>query len=94
MSIKVNNQYGKLYLYNLNNQLYLFAYDYLGYPKAFDCIVYNDAADTINQWQSVGLMMNTEDRTSFLIDYFNDAGECTSTDVYAAQEGYLILTGY
>lgn len=86
MSVKVNNQYGRLYIYNLNDKLYLFAFDYAAQYGQYDCVVIDDKGNEVKSFESVYLTMNTEYCNMFLIDYLTNAGEISHSEIYTATD--------
>ena len=68
------NSKGKMYMYNLNNELYLIAYDEKGQYKEYQCVVINSAGDVVQQFENVGVTMNTEDQSQFLVTYYKADG--------------------
>ena len=68
------NSKGKMYMYNLNNELYLIAYDEKGQYKEYQCVVINGAGDVVQQFENVGVTMNTEDQSQFLVTYYKADG--------------------
>ena len=68
------NKTGKMYMYNLNDELYLIAYDEKGDYKEYQCVVLNNSGDVVQEFENVGITMNTEDQSQFLVTYYKTDG--------------------
>ena len=88
-AVKLNDKVGHLYMYNLNDKLYLLCfYKTATYDKA-DCLVFDEEGNVINEWSNVALTMNTEYQNAFLITYLDDSGKEIKTVQYSANEKIL-----
>ena len=70
---RINNK-GNMHMYNLNDELYLIAYDDKGDYKEHQCVVLNNSGDIVQEFENVGITMNTEDQSQFLVTYYKNDG--------------------
>ena len=94
MSVKVNQDYGSLHLYNLNNELYLLAFDPAAQYSLYYCIVFDDEGNVIKDLGLKSLTMNTEYQNTFLIAELDETGNEISTKIYTANGKILEETDF
>lgn len=94
MDLKLNEDYGRLYLYNLNDQLYLLAFDPAAQYSSYRCIVFRDTGEVVETFEGVALTMNTEYQNQFMIDYLGEAGTITKTQICTAEGPNLKITDF
>ena len=84
MSVKVNQDYGSLHLYNLNSELYLLAFDPAAQYSLYYCVVFDDEGNLIKDLGLKSLTMNTEYQNTFLLAQLDETGNEISTKIYTA----------
>lgn len=80
----INQDYGHLYAFNLNDELYLLAFDPIAQYTIYMCVVIDSEGNTVEEFDRVGLTMNTEYQNQFLISWFNEQGIEERAVIYTA----------
>ncbi|MBO4359233.1 MAG: hypothetical protein J5796_05485 [Erysipelotrichaceae bacterium] len=89
MQVKVNVDYGRLYMYNLNDQLYLLAFDPIAQYTIYNCVVFDDEGNVVKELPEIGLTMNTEYQNMFLASKYDETGTEISAKIYTAVDKTL-----
>ena len=84
MDIKINSDYGRLTLYNLNDELYLLNFNYAAMYNSCSGIVFSEDGDLIFTYENYDLSMNEIYQNQFGLSHTNSDGSSTF-DVYTAE---------
>ena len=86
MELKINSGYGRLTLYNLNDELYLLNFNNAAQFNADQGVVVDSDGKVISEYSGASLSMNEYYQNQFALDYYDPDNPSASTfEIYTAK---------
>lgn len=89
--VKVNEDYGTLNLYNLNDELFLLNFNYAAQINSCAGVVFNAKGEIIKEYENCDLTMNTIYQNQFALSFYDPETNESQVETYEAKDGELLM---